>query len=139
MSSLLSIALLAASALGADPSRARPVLEAIASECSDEVCVIDAVVWGWHESSLTALPRPWSWDAHAGISCGYWQMPCSGEGVGSATHQARAWVRRRAGSLARHGDLRELAGDTVAGMRIARARAAEAEDVAFAVSLPVPR
>lgn len=125
----MTIAAAAALALGL--SLPADLDRAITAACPNEACVVDAVVWGAHESSLTALPRPWSWDAHAGISCGPWQTPCSGPRT--VDGQARLWVRMRAGSLARWGDLRELPGVNPAGVRIARARAEEAEDVRWAL------
>jgi hypothetical protein len=33
--------------------------------------------WAWHESRLSTHPKAFSWDAHAGVSCGAFQERCA--------------------------------------------------------------
>jgi hypothetical protein len=134
----VTLATLIALAMGfAHPSPG--ILSAIDTACRGEpACVADAVVYAAHESSLTELPKPWSWDAHAGISCGVWQQPCASL-PRTVLGQARRWVALRTESLRRWGDLRAMPGDTVAGRRIALARSEEREDALYAARWAVVR
>ena len=47
--------------------------------------------WAWRESGLSTRPRPWSWDAHAHVSCGFMQLRCE-RLPDSVADQARAWL-----------------------------------------------
>lgn len=48
------------------------------------------VVYGVHESGLSERPSPWSWDARAGVSCGFLQLRCNLSGSPEA--DARTWL-----------------------------------------------
>ena len=121
-----SLALSLAIAMGHTATQeVRVIASALERACQgDTSCVLDGAVYAERESAWQLTPRPWSWDAKAGLSHGPWQL--WGQ-HGAVDEQARAWVSLRAASLAQWGDLRALAGANDAGVRIARARAEEAE------------
>ena len=135
---MIQVLALYASALGY-PNVPTKILQAIEVACSkeDPDCEADAVLYAAHESGFDAHPKAWSWDAKAGVSCGYWQTPCRTLPK-TVTGQAEAWVAMRRSSLKSFGDLRGLAGATPAGERLARARKREREDVVFAATWAAP-
>ena len=55
-------------------------------------------VFALGESGLYRTPRPQSWDARAGVSCGYLQEPCAFVRDRSVLEQTRYWL-----DLARRG------------------------------------
>jgi hypothetical protein len=50
-------------------------------------------VFARRESNANVRPRPLSWDARGGISCGAWQMRCSFTRWHSLAEQAKAWLQ----------------------------------------------
>ncbi len=50
-------------------------------------------LYAWKESMAQANPIPWSWDAHAHVSCSVWQEPCAFTATHSLADQARYWLR----------------------------------------------
>ena len=122
-------ALWIALALGAEHPRA-DVMRAVDRACrgKDERCTLDATLWAKHESDLQPRPKPFSWDAKAGVSCGLLQSPCATL-PDTLEREVQVWLTLRRYSLETYGDLRALAGATPAGEKIARARAEEADAV----------
>jgi hypothetical protein len=58
-------------------------------------------IYSKHESGANIAPQPWSWDARAGVSCGYLQLPCNVVQHVSLADQARLWLKwARQGGLA---------------------------------------
>lgn len=121
-----SLALSLAIAMGHTATQeVRVIASALERACQgDTSCVLDGAVYAERESAWQLTPRPWSWDAKAGLARGPWQL---WNAPASLPDQARAWVHLRELSLTRYGDMRGLAGANAAGVRIARARADEAE------------
>jgi hypothetical protein len=126
---MAGLALALAVALGHTSAQATLIARAIDQACGGEpACVVDASVYVDHESNYQLTPAPWSWDAKAGKASGPFQLWGAPQGIQA---QANEWVRRRAASLAQWGDLRGLAGNTEAGVRVARARAEEARGLVW--------
>jgi hypothetical protein len=76
------------------------------------------------------MPVPQSWDARAGKSCGFLQLPCYAVRGRTMTEQASLWL-----SWLQQGGLAALSGYGKAGKRIAAARAQEAADAVRAVGV----
>ena len=66
------------------------IVHAIASASATAEDAALLVVYGVHESGLSEHPRPWSWDARAGVSCGPWQLRCTISSTPEA--DARTWI-----------------------------------------------
>jgi hypothetical protein len=66
------------------------IVQAIAdaSATSEDAALL--VVYGVHESGLNEHPEPVSWDARAGVSCGFLQLRCSLSSTSAA--DARTWI-----------------------------------------------
>lgn len=73
----------------ADPG----VVEAIASSDATEEEAAFLTTYAWLESSAQRNPRPMSWDAKAGKSCGPWQEPCAFVNHATLKQQAAYWLR----------------------------------------------
>lgn len=128
-----------ASSLGfAHPPQA--ILRALDEACKgDLACEEDGVLYAAHESGFQERPnKNYSWDAKAHVSCGAWQTPCTNPPQ-SLLEQARTWVVLRKYSLDTWGDLRGLAGNTGAGIRLTRARESERDDMIFGATWGVPQ
>lgn len=78
------------------------------------------VVAAWHESGFREHPEPQSWDAHAGIAKGPWQLWIGGDGP--LISQARGWLW-----MAQRGGYAGLCGHGQAAARMAYSRAQQAE------------
>ena len=77
----------------------QPIVSAIANAAETPEDAALLVVYGVHESGLSESPRPWSWDARAGVSCGFLQLRCSLSSSPEA--DARTWLHNvHASSLA---------------------------------------
>jgi hypothetical protein len=139
----MSAALLAlvVSCLGPGPD-ARPIAAAIVEAVELEAGVApltgshaeDACLlarFAHHESGASLHPAAASWDAHAGLSAGPWQMPSSLASL-PLERQACLWLR-----WAREGGVAGLCGYGRAGRRIARQRLSEAR-AALTMALAAP-
>jgi hypothetical protein len=91
----LVLSLFQALSPGAERSVDARVVDAIAEASlgadNEEVALL--ATYAWLESGGQVNPRPYSWDAMAGISCGPWQMRCVVVRKLSLAGQARAWLR----------------------------------------------
>lgn len=101
-------------------SDARAIATAVDAATDSDELRAELVVAAWEESGFRLHPRPQSWDAHAGIARGPWQLWRGGDGP--LATQARAWLW-----LAQRGGLAGMCGYGPAAARIAFARAREAE------------
>jgi hypothetical protein len=138
---LVALAFAVAAAMGfSHPGRDQRAIitegaRACAHEPDPEACTTDEVIWGVHESSLQLRPKAESWDAKKDFARGPWQeWDCPVR----LDAQAAKWVGLRRQSLKSYGDLRGLGGANDVGVAIAKSRAAEAADVAFALRWSVP-
>lgn len=52
-----------------------------------------AAVYAEAESGVWQHPKPLSWDARAGVSCGVWQMPCAFVRSHTLREQAIHWLQ----------------------------------------------
>jgi hypothetical protein len=83
----------------ADPRVVDAIVEASLSASLEEVALL--TTYAWLESRAQVDPRPWSWDAKAGVSCGPWQEPCGVVRRLTLGGQARYWLTElRASGLA---------------------------------------
>lgn len=73
------------------------IVEASLGASLEEVALL--TVYAWLESGAQVSPRPYSWDARAGVSCGPWQEPCVVVRRLTVPGQARYWLAelRRSG------------------------------------------
>lgn len=118
----LPLALVVALALD-DGYRIPPqIAQAIANVADTPLEAAELVVWGIHESGLSEHPAPVSWDARAGVSCGFLQLRCSRSTTPEA--DARLWLA----DVRMHGEA-SVCGSGRAAARIAAARVAEARDL----------
>jgi len=119
-----ALALSLATLLGHHSSEARSIALSLAAACGEDLaCVADGAVYLEAESGWQRAPHPYSADARAGQSCGELQTPCAVP----AAERVRYWVRLRAWSLAKCGDLTGLAsGRCGRARRLAEERAFEA-------------
>lgn len=131
MSSAIAFLVACASAMGFSKAPLS-ILNALTAACGgDESCEVDGVLYAAHESNFQEAPvKLYSWDAKSHVSCGAWQTPCALRPK-SILEQARTWVALRRASLDTFGDLRGLAGNNDAGVRLTRAREAERDDMVF--------
>jgi hypothetical protein len=80
-------------------ARNREIEDAIVTACAEaaahtpdyELAAATMAVYSAHESSNMLEPPPSAWDARAGVSCGPWQMRCSGR-ARTVLGQARQWL-----------------------------------------------
>jgi hypothetical protein len=84
-------------------------------------------VWAYRETggALTRSPRPMSWDAKAGLSCGVWQQRCQSLAptiLGQARYEL--WLMRRGAVLCPDQPMAPLSGGCHAGRRLADRRVA---------------
>jgi hypothetical protein len=105
----LIVALLEAMHPGASRQAAPVVVDAIAVEADTPEEAALATLYAWRES---VDPRPQSWDARAGVSCGPWQEPCAFVARSTVRQQARLWLV----DLRRYG-LRSLDGSEARSVR----------------------
>jgi hypothetical protein len=72
-------------------SDARAIARAVDAATDDDRLRAVLVVYAHRESHWTVRPRPWSWDARAGVARGPWQLwgPAGSLGL---TGQASAWL-----------------------------------------------
>lgn len=68
------------------PAIVRAIAEAAQSRQEAAITVVYAV----HESGLQERPAPISWDARAGVSCGFLQLRCALSSTPAA--DARTWL-----------------------------------------------
>lgn len=91
----LILAILAIIHPGAERAADARVVDAIAEASmgatTEEVAIL--ATYAWLESGAQVNPRPWSWDARAGVSCGPWQEPCAIVRKLTLGGQARWWLR----------------------------------------------
>lgn len=100
---ILVLAILSHLTPGADKAAEPAVVDAIVAvgdeATSEELSLL--TLYAWRESMARENPRPWSWDAKSGVSCGPWQEPCAIVRKLSLSEQARYWLRElRASGLA---------------------------------------
>jgi hypothetical protein len=95
------LAILSALHPGADRAADARVVDAIAEASLGASLEETALLatYAWLESGAQVSPRPWSWDARAGVSCGPWQEPCAIVRRLTLGGQARWWLAelRRSG------------------------------------------
>jgi hypothetical protein len=88
-----------------------------------------AAVWAYGETggTLSRHPRPMSWDAKAGLSCGVWQQRCNSLAP-TILGQARSelWLMHRGAVLCPSQPMAPLSGGCQAGRRLADRRVARA-------------
>lgn len=91
---LLVLALFAAVCPGADRVADPRVVDAIVevSKNSTQKETALLVMYAWMESGAQVNPKPMSWDALAGVSCGTWQEPCRIVERMSETERAEYWL-----------------------------------------------
>jgi hypothetical protein len=102
-------------------------------------------VWAFGETggSLSRYPRPQSWDAKAGLSCGVWQQRCRSIPP-TILGQARdeIWLMRRGAVLCPEQPMAPLSGGCRAGRRLADRRVARARALLSAIrvteAIPAP-
>lgn len=82
------------------------------------------VVFGYHESGWSETPRPQSWDAQAGKSCSWLQLPCYVTRHNGLDEQLRIWLSWEASS-----SLASMCGYGRAAARMAFSRARQAENL----------
>ncbi len=91
----LIIAILAHISPGANKTAEPAVVDAIVAvggeATTGELALL--TLYAWKESMAQANPIPWSWDAHAHVSCSVWQEPCAFTATHSLADQARYWLR----------------------------------------------
>lgn len=73
-------------------SDAAQIARAIDAATEDGGLRAHLVVYSHRESHWTISPRPWSWDARAGIARGPWQLWGSAGRLG-LEDQARSWLK----------------------------------------------
>jgi hypothetical protein len=66
------------------------IIRAIADASATAEDAALMVTYAVHESGLSEHPRPWSWDARAGVSCGFLQLRCTISSTPEA--DARTWI-----------------------------------------------
>ena len=91
---MLVLSILQALHPGADRAADARVVDAIAEAslgCDLEETAL-LTTYAWLESGAQVSPRPWSWDAKAGVSCGPWQESCAVVGRLTLGGQARYWL-----------------------------------------------
>lgn len=81
---------------GAERTVDSRVVDAIATVGAEAGTTLEEVslltTYAWLESGGQVSPKPYSWDAKAGRSCGPWQEPCAFTKTASVTAQARYWL-----------------------------------------------
>jgi hypothetical protein len=95
--------------------------------------------WARLESGLQRAPRPQSWDARAGISCGPWQEPCPFVARADLRGQARYWLEllHRGAVICPESPGAPLSGGCHgAGRRLSNARLARARALLSALVAP---
>ena len=80
-------------AKAAEPRVVDAIVDASYLEKASQKEVALMTVYAWKESGAQSLPRPQSWDAKAGVSCGFLQIPCTAAARLSLTGQGRYWLR----------------------------------------------
>jgi hypothetical protein len=112
------------------PRVAEPAVVSAIVTAGQELCQVDEdacrlpiallTLYAWKESEAKEHPRPQSWDAKAGVSCGPWQMRCAMTSHMTLTAQARWW-------------LHELRSSGLAGLDSSKSRAERRTGEAMAI------
>lgn len=98
---------------------ARAIAAAVDVATDDDGLRAHLVVSAWEESGFRLRPRPQSWDAHAGLAKGPWQLWRGGDA--DVLTQARSWLW-----MAQRGGLAGMCGNGAAAARMAARRGREA-------------